>query len=465
MDQSASSTSFHNLKDPNTLNFQRPVNRRLILASYWIVIFLAIPFWWRLTSIERKGLPSTRVHSQLERRPIFPVHVQVDPSSFRERAPILATDLNKLLARSTRVSSTWQNLDIHVDASHNEGAVLQFRLAVMFQCAIQQPRYLTLSEEDASSAVRVADLLTALLAPETSSPVQRVAQYAKRYRLAFTLLNEDAASAQLISVPPLPSGMVVDDSSILTDWQLDSLLRNRALENIIGSQQTLYSIVKLVEQIGNMPVDETVKGDVQNALTALDQAYRSTPGPPVTALQWSSEALSQASHAFFNPGMLALLYFPAEHKYAVYTPLFASIAVPLIVALGRELYAWRKEYRTATKSFIQTEPPPSIGLWLAAVRLPIMSAAKINVDGMMLFEQPFARVPYENYRKVFRASQRNIERELANIQSVSANLRKYSKRNEESLEEAAKAVDGMIARVENLKRKVRSFVMPLMTPV
>lgn len=30
--------------------------------------------------------------------------------------------------------------------------------------------------------------------------------------------------------------------------------------------------------------------------------------------------------------MLALLYFPAEHKYAVYTPLFASAVIPLIVA-------------------------------------------------------------------------------------------------------------------------------------
>lgn len=40
--------------------------------------------------------------------------------------------------------------------------------------------------------------------------------------------------------------------------------------------------------------------------------------------------------------MLALLYFPAEHKYAVYTPLFASVAVPLVVAVMREVAAWKK---------------------------------------------------------------------------------------------------------------------------
>lgn len=65
-------------------------------------------------------------------------------------------------------------------------------------------------------------------------------------------------------------------------------------------------------------------------------------------------------------------------------------------------------------------------------------------------------MPYENYRKVFRASQRNIERELGNVQTSSNDLQRRSKGNEINLEDAAKTVDGMIARVENLKRKVSS---------
>jgi phosphatidylinositol glycan class S len=59
----------------------------------------------------------------------------------------------------------------------------------------------------------------------------------------------------------------------------------------------------------------------------------------------SAEATTLASRAFFNPGMLALLYFPAEHKYAVYTPLFASAVIPLFVAALREIAAWRRERR------------------------------------------------------------------------------------------------------------------------
>jgi phosphatidylinositol glycan class S len=75
----------------------------------------------------------------------------------------------------------------------------------------------------------------------------------------------------LLGVPPLPDGVKSEESSLLSDWQLDALLRYRTSENILGSQQTLYSIIKLVDQIENMPVDQTVRGDVHDALTALGE--------------------------------------------------------------------------------------------------------------------------------------------------------------------------------------------------
>lgn len=65
------------------------------------------------------------------------------------------------------------------------------------------------------------------------------------------------------------------------------------------------------------------------------------------ALHYAKDASSLASRAFFNPGMLGLLYFPAEHKYAVYIPLFASVSVPFIMAVVREILAWQKERRLA----------------------------------------------------------------------------------------------------------------------
>ena len=45
--------------------------------------------------------------------------------------------------------------------------------------------------------------------------------------------------------------------------------------------------------------------------------------------------------------MLGTLYFPDEHLYAIYMPLFAPIAVPLFGSAFRELKAWRKSRAAA----------------------------------------------------------------------------------------------------------------------
>jgi phosphatidylinositol glycan class S len=74
----------------------------------------------------------------------------------------------------------------------------------------------------------------------------------------------------LLGIPELPSGVVSIDSGSLSAWQLDALLRHRALENVQGSTETLQSIVKLVDQIKNMPVKQDVRGDIQDALTAFE---------------------------------------------------------------------------------------------------------------------------------------------------------------------------------------------------
>jgi phosphatidylinositol glycan class S len=52
--------------------------------------------------------------------------------------------------------------------------------------------------------------------------------------------------------------------------------------------------------------------------------------------------------------MLALLYFPDEHKYAVYTPLFGPMSVPLLVALLKEVKVWKKGKKEKKKRAEET---------------------------------------------------------------------------------------------------------------
>ncbi|KAF4618900.1 hypothetical protein D9613_009941 [Agrocybe pediades] len=153
----------------------------------------------------------------------------------------------------------------------------------------------------------------------------------------------------LLGVSPLPTDVVTStkQDSLLSEWQLDALARRRTLENVHDSQDTLLSIVKLVDQIENMPVHDGVKTDVEEALNALASMYDSPTSSLYQKFAYSAKSFGLASRAFFNPGMLALLYFPAEHKYAIYSPLFASAVIPLLVAALRELLALRKERKQA----------------------------------------------------------------------------------------------------------------------
>ena len=66
-------------------------------------------------------------------------------------------------------------------------------------------------------------------------------------------------------------------------------------------------------------------------------------------------------------------------------------------------------------------------------------------------------MPYEAYRKVFRTSQKYIERELGTVQTASKDLSKQTKSNYDP-SAALKSIDNMIGKVEGLKRKVREVL-------
>lgn len=64
-------------------------------------------------------------------------------------------------------------------------------------------------------------------------------------------------------------------------------------------------------------------------------------------------------------------------------------------------------------------------------------------------------MPYENYRKAFRTSQKYIERELSAVTSASNELTRKAATNPDDTE-LLKTLDAMIAKVEGLGKKVRS---------
>ncbi|KAM0752222.1 hypothetical protein T439DRAFT_324288, partial [Meredithblackwellia eburnea MCA 4105] len=130
-------------------------------------------------------------------------------------------------------------------------------------------------------------------------------------------------------------------------WQVDALIRRRLEEATKETVETLHSIVKLVDDLPNMRVGKEVQRGVKEALNELDTAHQILSTSPASALSHVSRAHQLASKAYFNPTMLALLYFPDEHKYAIYTPLFGPVAVPMLVSLLKEWKAWKERRRLA----------------------------------------------------------------------------------------------------------------------
>ena len=158
----------HGLKEPQRLAFESAKIRRLVLCSYWAIVILALPFWWRLTSIERTALPSGRVVAQLDRKLVFPVHIQLDAPSFEND---FAEKLSRVLSQILHASPTGRNLDIRVDIGRSAGmknkvggwtqlviiligeASNAYTVVLGDYTAVQRHRKLLVSPEDASGGL------------------------------------------------------------------------------------------------------------------------------------------------------------------------------------------------------------------------------------------------------------------------------------------------------------------------
>jgi len=71
----------------------------------------------------------------------------------------------------------------------------------------------------------------------------------------------------------------------------------------------------------------------------------------LAALRSSSESLFLAEKAFFDRNMLSMLFFPEDHKFAIYIPLFLPIAYPIVFGLFPEIkrYMQKRKEEKAKK--------------------------------------------------------------------------------------------------------------------
>jgi hypothetical protein len=125
--------------------------------------------------------------------------------------------------------------------------------------------------------------------------------------------------------------MVASASNGISQWELDMLVRRYTFSHMQSSVATLKSLSKLVTNLTNMVVLDNIATLCSTALDSLEKADEALKYQKYeNALEEAREAAVASEKAFFDPNMVSLLYFPDEHKYAIYALPFVPIIFQLL---------------------------------------------------------------------------------------------------------------------------------------
>ncbi|BGP24379.1 phosphatidylinositol glycan, class S [Rhodotorula toruloides] len=374
-------------------------SRRWIVFSFWAVVLLGLPLWWSTTTLERRSLPNNRVQDwadnwegRIPRRDDlrkdsdsrvarFSSHYKVVLSLLNQDASrggaILTWDAPSLIKQHLRpLLTTLRPLHNFTFETH-----IQYFSPLAIKLHRDEQAGTLVEENDLRAFVNNADWN--LATGDTLDPVIHLMLYVPSaenrpmriragdgIKSAPAFIMPQRGGVVIFNPPPsspespslvsldLPSSAFAPSFRLLEQQlrillglgaarlngveqaQVDRLIHRRMREAVEGCVETLQATVKMARDIPNMRIGRDVQERVKQALDALDNA--SSASAPVDALRHAALAQTLASQAYFDPSMVALLYFPDEHKYAIYTPLFVPVAVPLLVGLLREFKAWKK---------------------------------------------------------------------------------------------------------------------------
>lgn len=122
--------------------------------------------------------------------------------------------------------------------------------------------------------------------------------------------------------------------------RLSSLTRIRSTDLLLRASSSLGSLARLTLKMPSIAVPRSVADGVTKSLYHLERACAGLGG--LDGLMHSRIAEEEVERAFFEKSMVGQLYFPDEHKIAVYLPLLGPISVPLIMGLITEIKNWVK---------------------------------------------------------------------------------------------------------------------------
>lgn len=146
------------------------------------------------------------------------------------------------------------------------------------------------------------------------------------FNLGFKLLIR-----KLLGLNQLMPAYLIRKDAFFSDWELDSIKRSVCQKQILKSLSSLESIEKLLGKVSNIVIGQQVSERMHEA---VDESHKAidclASGRLSQAYMHSCTAFQLSESAFYDPSLLALLYFPDDQKYAVYFPLFLPVSLPLL---------------------------------------------------------------------------------------------------------------------------------------
>ena len=120
--------------------------------------------------------------------------------------------------------------------------------------------------------------------------------------------------------------------------QLQTLTRIRAASLLLSASSTMGSLARLTVALPSIAIPETVSSAVDTTLIHLRTTCDALKeGRFRDALENARIAEIEAERGFFEKSMVGQVYFPDEHKVAVYLPLLGPVGVPLVMSALKEL--------------------------------------------------------------------------------------------------------------------------------
>ncbi|KAF3065753.1 GPI transamidase component PIG-S like protein [Daldinia childiae] len=122
--------------------------------------------------------------------------------------------------------------------------------------------------------------------------------------------------------------------------RLSTLTRIRSADLLLRASSSLGSLARLSLALPSISIPSSVADGVAESMYHLQLACSGLGG--TDGLEHARIADVEAERAFFEKSMVGQLYFPDEHKIAVYLPLLGPVGVPLVIGLLNQIKAWKK---------------------------------------------------------------------------------------------------------------------------